>query len=62
MTEPSRFIRDEIEFAQWAREQEKRCHSDRDGDCTWGGCPQLRDGEPAASGRSCPLWTDPEES
>lgn len=31
------------------------CRSDRDGDCDWEGCPQLRDGEPAKSGRHCPL-------
>lgn len=39
------------------------CRSDRDGECSWGGCPQLRDGEPEASGRHCPLDTidDPEE-
>lgn len=30
------------------------CHSDNDGDCTWSGCPQLRDGEPERSGRHCP--------
>ena len=30
------------------------CHADRDGDCGWRFCPQLRDGEPARSGRSCP--------
>lgn len=33
-----------------------RCRSGRDGDCTWEGCPQNRDGEPAATGRSCPLY------
>lgn len=32
-----------------------RCQADRDGECTWCGCPQLRDGEPGATGRSCPL-------
>jgi hypothetical protein len=25
---------------------EHRCHSDRDGDCAWDKCPQLRDMEP----------------
>lgn len=30
------------------------CHADRDGECSWVDCPQLRDGEPAKSGRSCP--------
>ena len=24
-----------------------RCHAGTDGDCTWEGCPQLRDGEPS---------------
>lgn len=30
------------------------CHSDCDGDCVWRECPQLRDNEPAKSGRHCP--------
>lgn len=35
-----------------------RCHADMDGDCEWEHCPQLRDNEPRASGRSCPLpWS-----
>lgn len=33
---------------------EGHCMSDGDGDCTWSGCPQLRDGEPKATGRHCP--------
>lgn len=32
-----------------------RCQSNTDGDCYWEHCPQLRDGEPAQSGRHCPL-------
>ena len=32
-----------------------RCHSDDDGHCDWLECPQLRDKEPAATGRHCPL-------
>ncbi len=32
-----------------------RCHSGKDGDCVWAGCPQLKDNEPAATGRHCPL-------
>lgn len=35
--------------------QPNRCHGHEDGDCFWDGCPQLRDGEPAKSGRHCPL-------
>lgn len=31
------------------------CHADHDGDCTHKDCPQLRDGEPRKSHRSCPL-------
>jgi hypothetical protein len=33
------------------------CHADGDGHCTWEECPQLRDSEPAKSGRHCPLDT-----
>ena len=33
-----------------------RCQSGKDGDCIWAKCPQTRDGEPAATGRSCPLY------
>ncbi len=32
-----------------------RCQSGRDGDCNWSACPQLRDNEPATTGRHCPL-------
>ena len=32
-----------------------RCASNRDGECHHKQCPQLRDNEPQASGRSCPL-------
>lgn len=32
-----------------------RCHAQRDGGCVWPHCPQNRDGEPGATGRSCPL-------
>ena len=38
-----------------------RCHSAQDGDCFWQHCPQLRDGEPARTGRHCPLDDDPYE-
>ena len=34
---------------------ENYCHAGRDGECEWHDCPQLRDGEPARSGRHCPL-------
>lgn len=37
-----------------------RCAADRDGDCDHAQCPQIRDGEPKATGRSCPIacWED----
>ena len=31
------------------------CHAQRDGDCIWIECPQLRDGEPVETNRHCPL-------
>jgi hypothetical protein len=31
------------------------CHAHKDGDCAWQHCPQLRDDEPKATGRHCPL-------
>ena len=33
----------------------ERCHGSRDGECVAPSCPQLRDNEPAATGRHCPL-------
>lgn len=35
-----------------------KCRAQEDGDCDHPDCPQLRDGEPARTGRSCPLWTE----
>lgn len=43
------------------RGQKIRCQADRDGDCVWTGCPQLRDNEPSSSGRHCPLDVFEEE-
>jgi hypothetical protein len=34
------------------------CHADNDGECSWRYCPQIRDGEPAKSGRHCPYDQD----
>lgn len=31
------------------------CQAGSDGECWWPDCPQIRDGEPARSGRHCPL-------
>lgn len=38
-----------------------KCAAGRDGECDHAQCPQLRDGEPAASGRHCPLDTVEDE-
>ncbi|VVE79330.1 gp41 [Pandoraea sputorum] len=38
----------------------QRCAAGRDGDCSHDQCPQIRDGEPAKSGRHCPLDTGAE--
>lgn len=35
-----------------------RCQADCDGDCSHPDCPQRRDGEPHATGRSCPLGAE----
>ena len=37
------------------REHLSKCRANRDGDCDWHFCPQLRDGEPDKTGRYCPL-------
>ena len=37
------------------------CHVHKDGECHWEQCPQLRDGEPAATRRSCPLPLVPDD-
>lgn len=37
------------------------CHAGRDGECHWRRCPQLRDNEPNATGRHCPLDKEDEE-
>lgn len=31
------------------------CKANRDGECNWLDCPQIKDGEPVKSGRHCPL-------
>lgn len=41
--------------------ESEHCHANRDGECDHKRCPQLRDNEPAKSGRSCPLSDWPEE-
>ena len=39
-----------------------RCAAGRDGECGHAQCPQLRDGEPRATGRHCPLDTAGDEA
>lgn len=38
------------------------CHAGQDGECLWADCPQLRDCEPATTGRHCPLDIDPDDT
>lgn len=42
----------------------EHCHANRDGECDAPTCPQLRDGEPEATGRHCPIdtWHEDEDS
>lgn len=39
---------------RWEKPREG-CQANRDGDCSWGACPQDLDGEPQKTGRHCPL-------
>ena len=41
----------------------QHCHAAHsDGECMWKQCPQLRDGEPEKTGRTCPLpWREDDE-
>jgi hypothetical protein len=50
-----------VAVAKSHRSELQRCQSGKDGDCIWDKCPQNRDGEPAATGRSCPLYDWEEE-
>lgn len=38
-----------------------RCQADDDDMCDYERCPQLRDGEPKATGRHCPLDKCPDD-
>jgi len=38
-------------------EELKSCQAGKDGDCIHAQCPQLRDNEPASTGRHCPIDT-----
>jgi hypothetical protein len=61
------FHEDEVtSYLETLKAQEKpltSCKAGRDGDCNHEQCPQARDGEPNATGRTCPLphWTDDPE-
>jgi hypothetical protein len=52
MTDHERTTIDELASRYAAGE---RCHAGKDGECVHQDCPQERDGEPASSGRHCPL-------
>lgn len=43
------------ELLESAEQKTDDCHGARDGECSWELCPQNRDGEPAKTGRHCPL-------
>lgn len=49
------------ELLPWQRLPLVRCAAGRDGDCYHPDCPQVREGEPGKSGRSCPLWEPAKE-
>ena len=38
-------------------DENKWCKANRDGECDHKICPQIKDGEPNATGRHCPLDT-----
>lgn len=42
-------------LAYYEDERATQCRSESDGECWWGFCPQMRDEEPRATGRHCPL-------
>lgn len=46
---------DECNFDEDGGPCYSQCHAARDGDCYDKDCPQEREGEPAKSGRHCPL-------
>jgi len=48
-------IHNRADKAKAALKGSEHCHAGSDGECHWGDCPQLRDGEPNKSGRHCPL-------
>lgn len=50
-----------FERVAWKNRPLTRCASNNDGDCTHKDCPQLRDNEPHATGRHCPLDTRDDE-
>jgi hypothetical protein len=52
----------EFEARHAADQLQPRCHAAKDGECAWSECPQIRDGEPLASGRHCPIDTEQEQS
>lgn len=46
---------------RWEAPFSGHCGASRDGECGKSWCPQLRDNEPAKSGRHCPLDTQQDD-
>ena len=44
-----------VTYEKQSKTTKEWCHGGRDGECIWQKCPQLRDNEPNATGRHCPL-------
>ena len=44
-----------VKVPSYVEVRESACRAGSDGDCSWADCPQVRDGEPQATGRHCPL-------
>jgi hypothetical protein len=51
----------EAEKACMSTLEHPRCRGDDEGQCAWRRCPQIRDGEPSATGRHCPYDTRAQE-
>lgn len=56
------FIDDSTYPERYYLKSECYCHAGKDGECSWVGCPQLKDGEPKKTGRHCPFDEDDPEA
>lgn len=48
-------IESEAMATKWPAAGHPHCQAGSDGDCLWPHCPQVRDDEPAKTGRHCPI-------